>query len=119
MKKNEGGKFFVGWGQADITPDEPVFVAGQFPARVSEGVLDPVTATALVLESRGGGFSDYAVMVSCDLVSIPDGLVNSVRAKVKENIPGINTERIFLNATHTHTGPECRTAPDEDRKSVV
>lgn len=41
----------IGWAQVDITPDKPVLIAGQFHARVSEGVLDPITATILVWES--------------------------------------------------------------------
>ena len=41
----------IGWASADITPEQPVVITGQFYARVSEGVMDPVTATALALES--------------------------------------------------------------------
>ncbi len=113
MNRNNGGKLYIGWGQADITPGEPVFMAGQFHARISEGVMDPVTATALAMESREEGFSDYAVMVSCDLVSIPNGLVNCARDKIRKKVYGLDPERVFLNATHTHAAPECRTAPDE------
>lgn len=40
----------IGWAQTDITPDAPVLLAGQFHTRVSEGVLDPVTATILAFE---------------------------------------------------------------------
>lgn len=34
----------AGWASTDITPGKPVVVTGQFHARVSEGVMDPVTA---------------------------------------------------------------------------
>jgi len=113
MDKDTAGKIHIGWEQADITPDEPVFIAGQFPARVSEGVMDHVTATALVLESKKeNGFSDYAVMVSCDLVTIPDWFGKIVREKIQKLVPDIETDRIVLNATHTHTAPECRTVHD-------
>ena len=40
----------IGWAQADITPPVPCLVCGQFYARISEEVMDPVTATALALE---------------------------------------------------------------------
>ena len=45
------GQLRLGWGSADLTPDRPAVIAGYSRARVSEGVLDPVTATALVIES--------------------------------------------------------------------
>ena len=60
----------IGWAQADITPPEPCLVCGQFFARISEEVWDPVTATALALESG----PEQAVLVSCDLVAVPDEL---------------------------------------------
>ena len=45
----------VGWGAADVTPEEPVVVQGQFHARVSEGVMDPDRHRAgfRVAEQRG------------------------------------------------------------------
>ena len=42
----------IGWAQADITPVKNVLLAGQFHARVSEGIMDPVTATVLAIESE-------------------------------------------------------------------
>lgn len=96
--------FQIGWAEVDITPEKPVFVAGQFPARVSEEILDPLKATALVIQSN----EEQAVMVCCDAVSISDTL----RDKVRQKIQAINAEiyplNIILNATHTHTAPENR-----------
>ncbi len=106
---NTNPKLKIGWASADITPDQPVLLAGQFYARVSEGVLDPVTATALAVESANG---EHAIMVSCDLVSTPDGFRDRVRALVKKTLPEIDPLAIFLNNTHTHTAPLVR-VPDE------
>ena len=64
----------VGWSTVDITPDIPVLVAGQFHARLSEGVMDPVTATILALESGQGENSEKTIWISCDLVGISDGM---------------------------------------------
>jgi hypothetical protein len=90
----------VGWAQADITPPEPVMIAGQFHARVSEGVIDPITATVLVLE----GDSDHVVFVSCDVVSIPDALRDGVRGKLRGAV-GLDPRKVILHATHSHTAP--------------
>ena len=44
----------IGWASADITPDKPVIIRGQFYARISDGVQDPITVTALAIESGKG-----------------------------------------------------------------
>jgi hypothetical protein len=90
----------VGWAQTDITPPEPVVIAGQFHARVSEGVMDPITATVLVLD----GGSDHAVFVSCDIVSVPDALRDGVRGRLG-GIAGLDPRKVVLHATHSHTAP--------------
>ncbi len=94
----------IGWAETDLTPEQAVLIAGQFHARVSEGVADAITATALALDSG----SDHAVMVSCDFVSIPDALRDAVRSRLPASCPGLNPMKVVLNATHTHTGPELR-----------
>jgi hypothetical protein len=103
------GTLRVGFAGVDLTPGEPVLLAGQFYARVSEGVADPITATALAFESTrpGGG---RGVMVSCDLVSIPENLRAAVDGHLRRELPELDPSLVFLNATHTHTGPECRSA---------
>ena len=45
-QENDSGDFFIGWSSVDITPKSSVFLNGQYAARVSEGVMDPITATA-------------------------------------------------------------------------
>ena len=93
-------KLKIGWAQADITPQEPVAIAGQFHARVSEGVLDPITATVLILENG----ETQAVLISCDLVAIGDELWQAVA----DRCDGPDPSAIVMNATHTHTAPEIR-----------
>ncbi len=96
----------IGWATADITPDRPVVLRGQFHARVSEGVLDRVTATALALEAvEKGATKDWAILVSCDLVAIGDELRDRVREHVRTMLPELDPTKVFLNATHTHTAP--------------
>ena len=73
----------IGWVQADITPSEPTMIAGQFYVRIAEGVLDPITATALVLDEGG----THVVFVSCDLVAISDELRAAVAARLGPDGP--------------------------------
>lgn len=99
----------VGWGAADITPEETVILCGQFAARVSTHVQDPLTVTALALESvPDDGRAEQAVMVSCDLVAVTDEILAACRVQLRERLPDFDAAKLFLNATHTHTGPEIR-----------
>lgn len=95
---------WAGWASTSITPDRPVALNGQMYTRISQSVHDPVTATALAVESRGAE-ADQAIMISCDLVGIQGGLQEAVRAKLKDRLSGFDLKKLFLNATHTHTAP--------------
>ncbi len=95
-----------GAATADITPDQPVALSGQRHLRISKKPETPISATALALESRKGNeVLDQAVIVSCDLVAIREGILEKVREKVKPRLPDFDVKKLFLSATHTHTAP--------------
>lgn len=108
MSDNSGTNrplFRQGWAQADITPSQPVLIAGQFHARLSEGVMDPLSVTAWAVQSG----EDHAVFVSCDLVAVPDEMRDAVRRSVGRRQPAeLDPRKIILNATHSHAAPEVR-----------
>ncbi len=96
----------VGAATIDITPDRPVALDGQMHVRISEKPETQIYATALALESREGEtVLDQAIMVSCDIVGIRTRLIDLVREKAKDKLPGFDLQKLFLNATHTHTAP--------------
>ncbi len=101
----------IGWGEANITPERNVILAGQFHARVSEGVRDPVTASVLVVEGSRSDPASQLLLVSCDLASIGNELRDEVRKKVHALEKGIDPQRILIGATHTHTAPDARIIP--------
>ncbi len=112
--------FTIGWASLDITPDQPVLISGQFHARISEGIMDPLTVTALALESGSGPSSEKTIMISADLVVITDGtrdgsadnLRDNVRRILTGSIPELRPEQVVLNATHTHSGPLYNSSKD-------
>jgi hypothetical protein len=107
------GRLHVGWASVDITPEKPVPLVGFSSARISTGVMDPIGATALVLESGGDdGAGDMAVLVSIDMVGVGNELQAMVREKVSHAVPEMDVEKIVLNATHTHCAPAYRTSPE-------
>ena len=91
----------IGWASEDVTPGRPVILRGQFHVRISERVNDPLTVTALAIESNG----EQCVMVSADRVSIPEELLAAVREKLGSLAPDLAPEKVFISATHTHTAP--------------
>ena len=111
------GPLRIGWASADLTPERPVLVAGSSRARVSDGVADPITATALAIESvQEGKPAGMVVLVSCDLLYIVSALRDRVRELVKQSLPEIDPNSVVLNATHTHNSAETYTDPDLGRK---
>ncbi len=90
----------------DITPEEPVALSGQRHVRIARENATRIHAVALALESRDGDRSlDQAVSVSCDLVAIRTGLLDQLRERLQGKLEGLDLNKVFLNATHTHTAP--------------
>jgi hypothetical protein len=100
------GKLSFGWAHESIVPDKPVAIAGQYNTRISGDVLDPITVTALAIETRDDkGVIDQAVWVSCDMVAVRRTTVDGVRKKVAASLPDLDPRKIIVSATHTHTAP--------------
>ena len=99
----------IGGATVSITPDGPVALSGQMHTRIARTVESEVTATALALESRDGDrMLDQAIMVSCDLVAIREGVLDMVRQRVKNKLADFDVNKLLLSATHTHTAPVMR-----------
>ena len=94
-------KLRIGWASRDVSTNAPINLPGQFHMRISRGVLDPVTTTALVLDDG----NDQVIFLSADLVVIRAHLLDDVRAAVAKKNPEIPVMKILMNATHAHTGP--------------
>jgi len=90
---------------ADITPQGAFWMGGYAARRgPSEGVLGTIHAKALVLEDAEG--SRLAIL-TYDLIGIP----RTMRDRVAERVAstwGIASDRLLLNASHTHCGPMIR-----------
>jgi hypothetical protein len=96
----------VGWASADITPPRPVALVGQLHKRISTGVRDPLTATALAMDTQdGAGHGDQAILVSCDVLFVQRAVQQRVQQAVQTRLPDLDCRKVFLNATHTHTAP--------------
>jgi len=91
-----------GIATCDVTPPFPTLMHG-YGARTDfyDGVNDPVTFTALILEERGRRM----LLGAADLCSFPnDGSIESMIEEVSQ-AAGCPADRVILNASHTHGGP--------------
>lgn len=99
-------ELLIGTAVADITPALPVALMGQFNLRIADTVETPLTANIIALESHDGNRSlDAAIMISCDLIEIPQILLKMIRDEVHRKIPEFDVNKIILTAIHTHTAP--------------
>ncbi len=101
------GLFHFGWATESIVPGRPVAVGGQYGTRISSQVHDPITVTALAIETRSEAnmVIDQCVWVSCDLCAIRKRTMANVRHMVAQAATDLDPEKILISATHTHTAP--------------
>ena len=109
------GRLYFGWAGTSITPEAPVAVGGQYHTRISGEVHDPLSATALAVETRDEtGVIDQAVFVSCDLSVIRRKVQEDVRRRVERQAADLDARKIVISATHTHTAPALTDAEETD-----
>lgn len=88
----------AGTCELDITPAVGGEVPGQWLRRIASHVRDPLTVSALALESQG----QRAALVSCDVLSLKNSVVADLRSRL---LSVLDPAYLLLAATHTHTGP--------------
>ena len=94
----------VGFGRADITPQESVQLHGYFNAerRWSKAVLDPLYATCVAFTDGDG---NTLLLFHLD-ICVPNGTKLPFIRKAVADAAGISIDHVMLAATHTHSGPK-------------
>jgi len=92
-----------------VTPSKFIWMAG-YAARdkPAEGKAQDLFAKALVLEDETG---IRQVVVTMDLIGVPQELRRRVAARLEKE-HGVPSAGLFMNASHTHSGPELRRRPE-------
>ncbi len=93
----------IGWGRVKWTPSARCNLCGQFQMRPSEGVLDDVYITALVLSESP---DDAVILVSCECVGIGENTCRRIREMLAERAPEVPQKKMIVTVTHTHTAPD-------------
>ncbi len=96
-------------GIADITPEEPVSLAG-FAARegLSTGIHRPLKTHCLVIDND----SARICIISNDMMEISITTANGLREKIAAQT-GIPYDHIFIHSIHTHSAPRAGGASTE------
>jgi hypothetical protein len=91
----------AGVAQVDITPGQPVTLAGYASRKeLSEGVHDRLSARAVAFEEGGRRL----VLVSTDLIGFYGDSLDAIRGAIRE-ATGLREDELFLTAIHTHSAP--------------
>ena len=99
-------EFQAGFARVDATPPLGIPLVGYFSHRVSDGVLDPLYIDCVAVSDS----TNKALIYCVDDLH----LTNPFMEKAFEAITkatGIPRERIYVHATHIHTGPADWTRP--------
>jgi hypothetical protein len=96
------GGWKAGVAKADITPKEPIWMAG-FGSRnhPSEGVRQDLYVKALALQDETGKIS---VLETVDLVDTKRELWDVVAERCEKKF-GLTRDRMVFNESHSHSGP--------------
>ncbi|MBU4200750.1 MAG: hypothetical protein KKE37_07750, partial [Verrucomicrobia bacterium] len=95
----------IGWAARDVTPQRPANLMGQFHMRISQGVNDPLTVTALAIAAQNASGLAAVLLLSGDMAFLPHYVQQGIRDAVHRQVPDLDTAKIIINATHTHTAP--------------
>lgn len=99
-------ELLIGSATIDITPNQPVALAGQFNTRISKQPETPIIAVALAFEAkRNGKAVEQGLIITCDLVAIRNPVLEKFRAHLQPLLPEMDVRKVILTATHTHTAP--------------
>lgn len=103
----------AGAAEIDITPQVGVALAGSLTRRESTGILDPLHARAVILESGG----TRVAFVLLDIIMLSNEDAATAR-KLFGEAAGMPPEHVCLSCTHTHSGPSTLEMFESPRESA-
>ncbi len=108
----------VGFARVDNTPPLLAPVDGYTFMRYSEGVLDNLEINTVAISDG----ERQVLFISIDIMLIHNEFADTLRKEVRART-GIDTDAIYITATHTHTAPgsprSLATAEDTEEQKAV
>lgn len=100
-------QYRAGMAAVDVTPGAGTAMSGYYHKRAARGVHDPLRAKAIVIEAGGV----KAALVACDMLNVSERVVATARELIERDT-GIPGSHVMISATHAHTGPDLKNAPE-------
>ena len=96
--------FSVGYGKANISPDDPVPLRGYGDAmeRFSEGNLEPMYATCVAFADTEG---EIVLLISTDITNSANDMTKKAREMISE-ATGVPFDHVLFTASHSHSAPD-------------
>ncbi len=99
----------TGYSKICITPPTGTVMCGYYEKRYSKGVLDDLYATAVSFDD---GFKK-ALILTIDVCLLTTDQSDRIRKSVS-NKTGVDISAVFVNCSHTHTGPTIEKDLDDE-----
>ena len=96
------GKFAVGYGRADVTPDHSVGMRGFGDVRQSVGVLNKLYITCIAVTDETG---NTILLYTFDCKNMGEAKLMTIREAVSAATE-VPVNQIFIGATHSHSTPD-------------
>ncbi|MBQ6338355.1 MAG: hypothetical protein IJI36_04340 [Kiritimatiellae bacterium] len=93
-------EFSAGFARVDVTPPLGIPLVGYFSHRVSDGVLDPLYIDCVAVSDS----TNSALVYCVDDLHLTNPFMTKAFAAITA-ATSIPRDRIYVHATHTHTGP--------------
>ncbi|UTY40481.1 hypothetical protein NMU03_06785 [Allocoprobacillus halotolerans] len=90
----------AGYNKLDITPKNPVYMAGYNRPYQSIGILDPIEINTMALCSQEKLF----IISILDSIIIENSVIEPVKNKICE-LYNISQDQVVIGCIHTHSAP--------------
>ena len=97
--------FKAGFARVDATPPLGIPIVGYFHKRVADGVLDPLNVECVAVSDG----TNSALIYCIDDLGLGPVFTKKAFTAITA-ATGVPCERIYIHATHTHTGPSTWTS---------
>ena len=100
--------FKVGYSKVNINPPMGIDITGYYKVRKAEGILDDLEAVAIAYQMG----EKTILMLTIDNCGIKQEVIREFKANITERT-GVPAEAIYIQSTHTHTGPRVLMEPQD------
>lgn len=90
----------IGYNKLNITPTQPVHIAGYNRKELSKGALDPIEINSLVIKNQ----EKVIIFSILDSIIIENSVILPVKKAIFEKF-GISPDQIIIGCIHTHSAP--------------